>query len=170
MLPWINEHLNETKERLHQWRISRHVNVLATVDHVELASTHIILGLNVGWENRTDHPITIIEIQVMVYKRKQDELLLRLLPLERFARIDIKKTLEKPPLSQITLPPHEIRTEHIRFLSHGSMDIPPGTYTTDIQIRDADQNTYSRRTKILVENKMKYRLTEDWTEVTEKQV
>jgi hypothetical protein len=166
MLPWINEQLNETKEQIHKWRLSRNVNVLATVDHIELASSHIILGLNVAWENKTNDPIAIIEIQVMVYKRRDEELLLRLLPLERFGRPDIKRTLEKSPLSQITLPPREIHTEHIRFLSYGNFDLPPGTYTTDILIRDTNHNTYTRRTKIDVENKMKYRLTEDWTATT----
>jgi hypothetical protein len=166
MLPWINEQLNETKEHIHQWRMSRNVNVMATVDHVELASTHIILGLNVGWENKTETPIIVVEIQVMIYKRKDHDLLLRLLPLERFARKDIRRTLEKPALSQFKLKPKEIHTEHIRFLSIGSFDIEPGTYTTDIQIRDTKHNTYTRRTKIDVVNKMKYRLAEDWTLTT----
>ncbi len=166
MLPWINEQINETKQDLHLWRLSRRVTASASVDHIELASNHIILGLKVAWENKTNDPITIIEIQVMVYQRKDDELLLRLLPLERFARIDIKKTLEKPPLSQITLQPKKIHTEQIRFLSHGNFDIPPGTYTVDILIKDTNHNNYTRRTKIEVENKMKYRLTEDWTETT----
>ncbi len=163
MLPWINEQLSETKEHIRQWRMSRNVSVMATVDHVEIGSSHIVLGLNVSWENKTNHPITVIEIQVMIYRRRDDELLLRLLPLERFARIDIKRTLEKPPLSHFTLKPKEIHTEQIRFLSHGNFDIPPGNYTIDILIRDTKHNSYTRRTKIQVENRAKYRLTEDWT-------
>jgi len=168
MLPWINEQVAETKERLQQWRMSRNINVLATVDHVEMASTHVVLGLNIGWENKTLEPITIMEIQVMVYKKKEDELLLRLLPLERFARTDILRTFQRTPLSQFDLPPKAIHTEHIRFLSHGNADVPVGTYTTDIHVTDTNHNIYVRRTHIQVENKMKYRLTEDWTEVTEK--
>ena len=161
MLPWINEQIDETKQDIHLWRMSRRITASVSVDHIELASNHIILGLEVAWENKSTDPISIIEIQVMVYKRRNNELLLRLLPLERFGRMDIKKTIEKRPLSQITLHPKKLHTEQIRFMSHGNVAIPPGTYTVDILIKDMKYNSYTRRTKIAVENNLKYRLTED---------
>jgi hypothetical protein len=166
MLPWINEQLQETKQSIHLWRMSRNVNVLAEVDHVELASTHTILGLHIGWENKSKEPITVMEIQVMVYKRRDDEVMLRLLPLERFKRRDIQRTLDKTALSQFTIQPGEVHAENIRFLSHGETDVPVGTYTTDVLITDTDHNHYSRRIKLNVETRMKFRLEEDWRHVT----
>ncbi len=165
MVSWINQHLIEGKELIEQWRINRTVNVLAVVDHIEIAATHVILGLDIGWENRTENPIVIIEIQVAIYKPKEQEELLRLLPLERFGRKDIQRNLLKKPLHQFTLRPYEVHTEHIRFISHGHLNLAPGTYLADIQIRDTHHTSYTRRTKLVMENRMKYRLTEEWQEI-----
>ena len=85
---WINQHVVETKERIIQWRTNRTINAHAQVDHVELAGSHTILGLIVGWENRTENPITVVEIQVILYKKGQVDILLNMLPLERFGRQD----------------------------------------------------------------------------------
>jgi len=166
---WINQHVIETKERIAQWRNNRTVNVHATVDHVELAGTHTILGLVVGWENLNPAPITIAEIQVVLYQKGQEEILLQMLPLERFGRLDIHRTLLKTPLSQFNLMPKELHTERIRFISHVSRDVQVGVYTVEIQIRDTNHVSYTRRTKIEIENRMKYRLTDDWTETSEKE-
>ena len=167
---WINQHVVETKERIIQWRTNRTINAHAQVDHVELAGSHTILGLIVGWENRTENPITVVEIQVILYKKGQEDILLNMLPLERFGRQDIQRTLLKTPLSQFKLRPKEIHSERIRFISHISRDIAPGTYVVDIQIRDTNNISYTRRTKIEIATKMKYRLTDDWTESTEKEL
>jgi hypothetical protein len=127
-----------------------------------VATSHIILGLNIGWQNLTETPIKIMEIQVVLYKPKHDDILRRLLPLERFGRQDIQRTLLKTPLSQFILKPKEIHTEHIRFISHQSLNLAPGTYVIGVQIRDNHHTSYTRRTRIVVENKMKYHLQEDW--------
>jgi hypothetical protein len=165
---WINQHVSETKELITQWRNNRTVKCHAVVDHVELAGSHTILGLMVEWENLNEKPITIIEIQVVLYEKGHEDVLLRLLPLERFGRQDIQRTLLKTPLSQFKLKPHEPHTEQIRFISHESREITAGVYTVEVQIRDTNHHSYTRRMKIEVENRMKYRLTDDWTETTEK--
>jgi len=36
------------------------------VDHVELSSAHLVLGLKIDWRNETDDPIPIKEILVSV--------------------------------------------------------------------------------------------------------
>jgi len=105
---------------------------------------------------------------VVLYKKGQEEVLLNLLPLERFGRLDIQRTLLKTPLSQFKLRPKEIHSERIRFISHQSLEIAPGIYTIEIQIRDSNNISYTRRTKIEIETRMKYRLADDWTETTEK--
>ena len=125
---WINQHLIETRDSLRQWRTNRHVKVVANVDHIELAASHIVLGLNVGWGNLTEKSITVIEIQVALYKPKQEDVLLRLLPLERFGRHDLQRTLIKTPLSQFKLKPKEVHMEHIRFISHQSLNLVPAIY------------------------------------------
>ncbi len=164
MKQWINQNLLEARAELEKWRLNRRVHVLAKVDHVEIGASHLVLGLNVGWHNTTTDPIAIIEIQVMLYRRNDEELLLHLLPLERFARVIGVRAIDRTPLSQFDLPPKETHTENIRFISHARFDIPPGTYIVDIQVRDTNHNSYTRRTKIDIENKMKYRLSEEWTE------
>jgi len=165
MTSWINQHLVETKELIQQWRINRTVSALATIDHVEVGSSHIILGLDIGWENLTEKPIVIVEIQVAIFRRNAHDVLVRLLPLERFGRKDIQRNLIKMPLHQFTLRSHLVHTEHIRFISHGHLNLTPGTYIADIQIRDTHHTSYTRRTKLVLENKMKYRLSEEWQEV-----
>lgn len=167
MTYWINQHLIETKELIQQWRMNRNVNVLVKPDHVEIASSHLVLGLHVGWENRTTTPIKVLEIQVMLYKPNELDPFAHLLPLERFERNDISRAFQKTPLSQFVLPPKTIHSENIRFITHQSMDIPSGMYTMDVQIRDISNHTYTRRTKIQIDSKIKYRLADDWTHTTE---
>ena len=163
---WINQHLVSTKEAINQWRTNRNVNVTVIADHIEQGISHLVLGLDVGWQNKTAEPITVIEIQVIFYDRKTDAVLLRLLPLERFDRSKPGRAFEKKPLGEFALPPGEIHTEHIRFLSQENVELQPGSYTLDIQVRDTNHHSYTRRTKIELEGRIKYRTTEDWRVVT----
>ena len=166
---WINQHVTETKEMFAQWRNNRTVTAHAAVDHVELAGSHTVLGLIVEWQNLNEKPITIVEIQVVLYQKGNEEALLQMLPLERFGRKDIHRTLLKTPLSQFKLNPNEPHREQIRFISHLSHDIAPGVYTVEIQIRDTNHTSYTRRMKIDIESRMKFRLADDWTEEAEKE-
>jgi hypothetical protein len=59
---------------------------------------------------------------------------LRFYPLERFERVLGKKRILKAPVGPFTLPPHEIHTEQLRFISQKVFDIPPGGYAVDVEL------------------------------------
>jgi hypothetical protein len=136
--------------------------MVATADHVELTATHLVMGLQIGWHNRTDNPIPIKEIQMRVAMRGRSEEPLRFYPLERFVRIPTQRALQKTPVRPFVLPSHETYTEQIRFISQEVLDIPPGNYTVEVQITDTSDTRYSSQTKIQVPSKIKYRRSEEW--------
>ena len=136
----------------------------ATADHVELSSTRLVMGLQIGWINETDNPIPIKTIKMRLYLRGTKNEPLRFYPLERFARVVGEQSLQKTPVFAFTLPPKEIHAEQIRFLSPGVLDIPAGNYTVEIQITDTSNTSYTNRTTLQVESKIKYRQSEEWLE------
>ena len=142
----------------------RRVLLEATADHVELTSSHLVMGLQLAWQNQTDHPIPIKEIQVRVYLhgRKKDPL--RFYPLERFERVPTHQALQKTPVRPFTLPSKETYTERIRFISQEVLDIPAGNYTAVIQVKDTSDISYTNRITLQVQTKIKYRRSEEWPE------
>ena len=143
---------------------SRELSLVATADHLELTATHLVLGLKLDWRNQTDISAPIKEVQVMMYLHGQNKEPLRFYPLERFERVFGQRALQKTPIGPFTLPPKEIHSEHIRFLSQEVLDIPPGNYVIDVYIEDASEASYTNRTKIQLTGKMKYRRSEEWQE------
>ncbi len=157
------------------------VAVSATVDHIEVGPNHLILGLNLDCQNRSDEPLSIVDMQAKLYRRHdtrgiapntvlddlvEAKILLHLLPLENFARQPGLKPFKKKPLSYFSLSPRTTHTVHIRLVCHQGYNIQPGIYTVDITLQDASHNRYTRRTKIHVENKMKYRTSADWNDLS----
>jgi hypothetical protein len=143
---------------------SRELSLIVTADHVELTATHLVLGLKLDWRNRTNTPIPIKEVQVMMYLHGQNKEPLRFYPLERFERVLGQRALQKTPVRPFTLPPKEIYTEHLRFLSQEVLDIPPGNYGVDVHLKDISNISYTSRTKIQLASKIKYRRSEEWHE------
>jgi len=157
MIAWIQQLIGGSPT-------NRKVSLVVTADHVELTSTHLVMGLQIGWTNRTDNPIPIKEIQVRLYPHGRNKEPLRFYPLERFARVIGKMALQKTPVRPFTLPPKETYAEQIRFLSQEVLDIPPGNYTIEVQITDTSDTSYTNRTTIQVRSKIKYRRSEEWQE------
>jgi len=75
------------KQLIGGWEENRKVSMAATVDHVELSSAHLVVGLEIDFQNKTDDPIPIKEIRVRVYMGGRREEPLRFYPLERFERV-----------------------------------------------------------------------------------
>jgi hypothetical protein len=138
------------------------LDLAVTVDHVELSTKHLVLGLKLDWLNRTSDSIRIQDVGVMVYLDGRKKEPLRFFPLERFARAQIKREIQKTAIRPFTLPPDAIYTEQIRFISQEVLDIPPGTYAMDVQLMDTDNTSYLNRVKFPVEGKVKYRRSEEW--------
>jgi hypothetical protein len=138
------------------------LDLAVTVDHVELSNTHLVLGLKLDWHNQTDAPIRIQDVGVMVYLNGRNKEPLRFFPLERFARGLTKREIQKTAIRPFTLPPDEIHTEQIRFISQEVRDIPPGNYGMDVQLTDTENTSYSNRVKFPVESRVKYRHSEEW--------
>lgn len=138
------------------------LSVAVTVDHVELSSTHLVLGLKIDWRNRTDDPIRIQDVGVQVYLSGRNREPLRFFPLERFARVLNKREIQKTPVRPFTLPPDEIHSEQMRFISQEVVDIPAGNYAMDVQVMDTENISYANRVKFPVEGRVKYRRSEEW--------
>ena len=157
MIAWIQQLIGGSPT-------DRKVSLALTADHVELTSTHLVMGLQIGWHNRTDNPIPIHEIQVRMYLHGSNKEPLRFYPLERFMRVPAKRAFQKTPVGPFTLPPKEIHVEQIRFISQEVLDIPAGKYTVEVQITDVSDTSYTSRATIDLANKIKYRRSEEWQE------
>jgi hypothetical protein len=144
--------------------LSRKISLSAKPDHVELSPAHLVIGLVLTWRNRTSESIKMKKIQVVCYLhgRKKDPLLFY--PLERFERVIGHRALQMTPLSPFRLPVKKPYSEQMRFICQEVLDIPPGTYVTDVQVVDTDDKSYTNRVKLRLTAKMKYRTSEEWQE------
>jgi len=138
------------------------LSLAVTLEHVELSEKHLVLGLGIDWYNPTHDPIPIKEIQVRVYLDGWSKEPLRFYPLERFARVDNQRAIQKKPVRAFTLPPKETHTQQIRFLSQKILDIPPGKYRLEVHLKDTSDLSYMNQTNIEVLSKSKYRRSEEW--------
>ena len=136
--------------------------MVAALEHVELSPAHLVVGLTIDWRNRTDSPLPIQDVRMKLYLHGRGQSPLQLYPLERFARVSTQRAIQKTPVSPFTLPPGEIYSEQLRFISQEVLDLPAGSYPIDIRIKDTSENSYTCRSKIRVENKIKYRRSEEW--------
>ena len=146
-----------------KWQSGRKLAVEATVDHVELTSYQMVLGLQIHWFNRSEDPLWVKDIVVKLYLQKRDKEPFRLYPLERFERLQTGPGFDKLPLSAFTLPANELYTERIRFISQQLLDIAPGVYRVEIEIKDRSDAIHLGKTEIQVESRRKYRKSEAWT-------
>ena len=133
----------------------------ATVDHVELTSSHLVIGLNLDWLNETGEPIPIKEIGMRLYLGKNKEPL-NFYPLERFQRVSSLRAIQKTPLQAFTLPPKEVHSEQIRFICQEVRDLQPGSYLIEVQLMDTHENICVNRMKIHIQAKNKYRRSDEW--------
>ena len=156
--------MNWIKQLFGGWREKRQVSMSAKLDHVELSEAHLVLGLEIDWGNKTNEPIPIKEIKVKIHLDGRGGEPLRFYPLDRFGRVLNKARILKMPVRPLTLPAGEVHTEHLRFISQEVVDIPVGGYAVDIELTDTSNNSYASRTKIRVENGIKYRRSEEWQE------
>jgi len=155
MITWI-------KQQVGDWITSRKVSATAKVDHVEISSTHLIIGLQIDWKNLTNAPITAKEIQARLHLNKGKKGPLRLYPLGCFDREESQGGLQKSPIRPFTLPVGEIHTEQIRFISQEHLDIPIGDYLFELQLTDTNDNTHSNQLSLALCRKFKYRRSDEW--------
>jgi hypothetical protein len=140
---------------------NRKVSMAATVEHVELTSSHLYLGLTFEWLNETRNPILIREIRLWLYLNGRGEDPLRFHPLERFAHVIGHLGIQKSPLSPFKLPVKQVYTDSLRFICQDVRDLPVDTYAAEIEAKDDDGNSYLTRTHLVVENSMKYRRSDE---------
>ena len=152
------------KELIGSWGKTRKVSMAATVDHVELSSTHLVVGLGIDFHNKTDEPIPVKEIRMIAYINGRRAEPLRFYPLERFERAMNNNRISKKNVRPFTLPPHEIHTEQLRFISQEVVDISPGGYAINVELTDTSSASYKSRVKIRVDKSIKYRRDEAWQE------
>jgi hypothetical protein len=138
------------------------VAVDVVTDHVELTSAHLVLGLQLQWNNRTANSIPVKDIQLKVYVRGEKKDALNFYPLERFERSAVRKAIVKSPIRPFTIPAHEARTEQIRFISQEVLDIEKGSYAAALQVTDVNEAVYEYKVRVRVRNEQKYRHTEEW--------
>jgi len=150
------------KQLLGNWKGSSKISAAVAVDHVELSSTRLVFGLNLGWRNETHDAIPIKEVRVLLFLHKRSVEPLRCYPLERFEHVIGHQAVQKTPVRPFTLPSGEIHTENLRFICQEVFEIPPGTYAAQIETRDIDGYGYINRVKIRIENEVIYRRSEEW--------
>ena len=153
MINWIKQLFGDQKVLLE-----------ATTDHVELTSSHLVVGLQLQWLNKTDQSIPIKEIQLRVYLEGRNKDPLQLYPLERFTRLTTRRAFEKSPVRPFALPAGEPYTEQMRFISQEVLDLPAGNYPAEVLIKDTNDVIYTNRITLEVEGKIKYRRSEEWLE------
>ncbi len=153
------------KQLINEWGgISPSLGVVVKSDHVELSSTHLVIGVEIDWTNQGTELISVREIQMGIYLAKRSKEPLRFYPLERFARVFTHRAIQKSPLHAFKIPPHHSHSERIRFISQEVRDIPPGTYMVDIVVKDIHEVRHVSRTEIELVAKQKYRRSEEWDE------
>lgn len=155
MIAWIKQLVGVRKS-------DPRVSVVARADHVELSSTHLVIGLRIDWGNHTKVAIPVKEILLRIYLGGLKHEPLRFYPLERFARVETQRALKKTPVRPFTLPAEEVFSEQIRFLSQEVLDIRPGSYTVEIEVKDTNDVSYTNQLSISLPSKIKYRRSEEW--------
>jgi hypothetical protein len=154
--------MNWLKQLIGDLRSNRHLSLAAKAEHVELTSTHLVLGLKIEWLNKTDTAISVKEFHIRVYILGLMKEPLQFFPLERFERVLTHRAIQKKPVRPFSLPPGQVYSDQIRFISQAVQDIEPGKYTVDFVTKDANDVTYTNRLEIELTSKQKYRHSEDW--------
>ena len=133
-----------------------------TTDHVELTSVHLVLGLQLQWENRTEESIPVKDIQLALDVHGPKKEYLHFYPLERFERSSHRNAIEKSPMRPFTIPGQGARTENIRFISQEVLDLDKGSYAGILHVTDVNEAAHDYKVHVRVRNEHKYRHTEEW--------
>ena len=140
----------------------RKIALTASADHVELTADHLVLGLELCWQNQTDAPISVKDVQLKVALPGRGKEPLRFYPLERFLHVPNHRAVQKKPVRPFTLPIGEPHTEQIRFISQEVLDLPAGSYAAAIELKDTGDISYINETTLRIRNEIRYRRSEEW--------
>jgi len=137
--------------------------VEVSVDHVELADTYLMLGLNLAWHSKLTEPTPVQEVQIKLFNRGAKEELIWFDPQGHFTRIPGQRVIKKSVgAKSFVLPAGGFHVEHIRFFTRATLDLPEGKYPVDIHAK-VDGGTYLHEADIHIIKRDKYRTTEAWT-------
>jgi hypothetical protein len=134
----------------------------ASADHVELTADHLVIGLELSWQNRTAAPISVKDIQLQLVLSERGKEPLRFYPLERFEHVSNRRALQKKSIRPFTLPPDQPHAEQIRFISQEVRDIPAGKYEAAIDILDLNEISHRNEITLRFRSEIKYRQSEEW--------
>lgn len=138
------------------------LDVAVSVDHVELADTYLIIGLNLCWHNLTSEPIAVKEVRVKLIPNGRNQEPIKFYAQGHFARIPFQSAIKKKVGAKgFKLPAGETRTEGTRFFTRAILDITPGTYLAEVQAIVAE-GAFSNEVIVEITNRMKYRTSEAW--------
>jgi len=154
--------MNWLKQLIGDLRSNRQLAVAANAEHIELTSTHLVVGLKVEWLNKTETAISVKEFHIKVYTLGMMKDPLQFFPLERFERVLTHRAIQKKPVRPFSLPPGQIYSDNVRFISQAVQDIEPGKYMVDFVTKDTNDVIYTSRLEIELTGKHKYRRSEDW--------
>ncbi len=103
------------------------------LDHVELSSEQVIVGLGVKWMNETAEPLDIREVTVNLFQRNQREPLAHLTYNGRFVRIPFQKAITRiAGANSFHVAAAGVAVENLRFLTREINNLRDGVYIAEL--------------------------------------
>ena len=128
------------------------------LDHVELSSDSLILGLQLTWKNATEAPVEIHEVAVSLFHQGKTVMPLPLAYNGRFVRIPYQKTVTKiAGVRSFHIDAGVSHTENLRFLTREILDLKEGAYPIELHTTVND-GTYLHSFDLKVANTLKNRI------------
>ena len=129
------------------------------LDHLELSSDSLIVGLQITWKNATEIPIEIHEVMLGLFHAGRAAPPLSLAYNGRFVRIPYQKTVTKiAGVSSFRVDAGESHVENLRFLTREILDLKEGTYSVELHTT-VDDGTYLHTFDLKIVDKLKCRLS-----------
>ena len=110
------------------------MHVDAATDHIELADTYFMLGLNIGWENQTESEETLLFKRYIFVFFPKDVITNPFGSIIRvILRLPGQKVISKTSGTKFfKLPAGESHVAGIRFYTRSRSNLEEGTYPVDV--------------------------------------
>jgi hypothetical protein len=134
------------------------------IDHMELGETYLILGIYFDWHNKTEEPIAIEEIKIIIFPHGRREKPVHFEGQGRFERaIGHRGITRKHGQKPFVVQPGKAHLVGLRFITHTVNDLENRDYLMEIHAKVAN-GTYIHESQLKVTSRVKFRPTDEWTE------
>ena len=126
------------------------------LDHVEISSENVILGLQIKWSNSTHDRIDIRGVVIKLFHKGKKETPIQLIYHGRFVRIPYQKAVTKiAGATSFHIGSDASQTECLRFLTCEIRDLFPGTYAAELH-SIVEEGTYLHEFDVKVVPQIKH--------------